>query len=103
MAEKTDPEITLQNRPALPELMPSPTPGASFLVQLYPVEPTSGTRCELKETPVVLGRETDCDVRIIDRTVSRHHAHIEPEGGGHRLVDLNSTNGTYVNESRITS
>ncbi|MBV9125034.1 MAG: GGDEF domain-containing protein, partial [Planctomycetes bacterium] len=51
---------------------------------------------------VILGREADCDIRISDRTVSRHHARVEPMEGGYRLVDMQSTNGTFINEEPVT-
>lgn len=49
-------------------------------------------------TPVtMLGRGTDCDLRLVDPGVSRHHAEIRFEGDAVVLVDLGSTNGTFVN------
>jgi len=49
-------------------------------------------------TPVtLLGRGTDCDLRLIDPGVSRHHAELRIEDGEVVLVDLGSTNGTFVN------
>jgi Protein of unknown function (DUF3662)/FHA domain len=49
-------------------------------------------------TPVtLLGRGTDCDLRLIDPGVSRHHAELRVEDGEVVLVDLGSTNGTFVN------
>jgi diguanylate cyclase (GGDEF)-like protein len=46
---------------------------------------------------VVLGRDPGCAVRLFADDVSRRHARIRGEGGGHTLVDLESTNGTWVN------
>ncbi|RAY14648.1 DUF2662 domain-containing protein [Actinomadura craniellae] len=57
-------------------------------------------------TPVtLLGRGTDCDLRLVDPGVSRHHAEIRVEGPEIVLVDLGSTNGSFVNgqqERRVT-
>lgn len=48
-------------------------------------------------TPVtVLGRGTDCDLRLVDPGVSRHHVELRFEGNDVVLVDLGSTNGTVV-------
>jgi len=44
----------------------------------------------------ILGRGTDCDLRLVDQGVSRHHAEIRVEDGEVVLVDLDSTNGTFV-------
>lgn len=50
---------------------------------------------------VVLGRDPACAVRLFADDVSRRHARVGPEGGGHVVVDLGSTNGTWVNGARI--
>jgi diguanylate cyclase (GGDEF)-like protein len=48
--------------------------------------------------PLVIGRGGDCDIRINDHSVSRRHARIQPNADGYYAVDLQSTNGTYVND-----
>jgi len=49
-------------------------------------------------TPVtLLGRGTDCDLRLVDPGVSRHHAELRIENDQVVLVDRGSTNGTFVN------
>jgi pSer/pThr/pTyr-binding forkhead associated (FHA) protein len=45
----------------------------------------------------MLGRGTDCDLRLVDPGVSRHHAELRVEDDEVVLVDLGSTNGTFVN------
>lgn len=51
---------------------------------------------ELTTPATLLGRGTDCDLRLVDPGVSRHHAEIRIEGGMVSLIDLGSTNGTFV-------
>jgi diguanylate cyclase (GGDEF)-like protein len=68
------------------------------MVHIYPVGPGMGTRYPLGDSPVVLGRGTDCDIRINDNSVSRRHARVQPGLDGHYAVDLQSTNGTFVND-----
>ena len=51
---------------------------------------------------LVIGRDSDCDISIMERQISRLHARIEPiKEYQVRIVDLESKNGTYVNGERI--
>ncbi len=49
-----------------------------------------------------IGREGDNDFQIQDPKVSRYHCQIEREGRQIVLRDLDSSNGTYVNEERVS-
>ncbi len=55
----------------------------------------------LTETPLTIGRATDNSLAIADPQSSSHHAEIRPIGQEYAIVDLNSTNGTFVNEQRL--
>jgi diguanylate cyclase (GGDEF)-like protein len=68
------------------------------LVHIYPTGPGMGTRYELTDKPLVIGRGGDCEIRINDHSVSRRHARIQPGSEGYYAVDLESTNGTFVND-----
>jgi hypothetical protein len=57
----------------------------------------AGSTYELQTPVTLLGRGTDCDLRMVDPGVSRHHAELRVEDGQVVLVDLGSTNGTLVN------
>ena len=70
------------------------------LVSIYPAE-DAGVVWDLKQDEVRIGRGSDCDIRINDETVSRLHAAIQRDASGFVLVDLNTTNGTYVNNKQI--
>ncbi|MBN1179403.1 MAG: FHA domain-containing protein [Anaerolineae bacterium] len=50
---------------------------------------------------LLVGRDPKSDVHIDAPTVSWHHARLEQTASGHVLVDLNSTNGTFVNGERL--
>lgn len=52
----------------------------------------------------IIGRSLDADVRLDDEGVSRRHAKIlrDPDGSA-KLVDLHSTNGTFINGRRISA
>ncbi len=58
-------------------------------------------RFSLTKEPVIIGRHPDCDIHIDDGSVSRHHAQVTYEGGQYYVQDLNSRNGTYLNNSVI--
>jgi hypothetical protein len=50
---------------------------------------------------VLVGRTPDNDLSIPTRYVSRHHVLLLRQGRSAVLVDLDSTNGTYVNAERV--
>jgi DNA-binding response OmpR family regulator len=56
----------------------------------------------LTEPVVTLGRSPDCQVFIPDPRSSRRHAEIRRVGESCTLVDLNSANGVFLNERRLT-
>jgi diguanylate cyclase (GGDEF)-like protein len=71
------------------------------LVHIYPTGSTMGCRYPLTDSPLVIGRGDDCDIRLTDHSVSRKHARIEPSQDGYRVSDQNSTNGTFVNDKQL--
>lgn len=50
---------------------------------------------------VLIGRSDENDLSIPSRYVSRHHILLLRHGGLTILIDLNSTNGTYVNSKHV--
>lgn len=61
----------------------------------------AGTRREMKQRRVVIGRSRDCDIQLADANVSRRHAELRQEGASYWVVDLGSTNGIEVNGKRV--
>ena len=62
--------------------------------QVFDLSPVSSTS---------LGRSKANDLVLDDVSVSSQHCRIRPEDGAFVLLDLKSTNGTFVNERRVTS
>ena len=81
-----------------PERPVSITSRSACLVHIYPTGPTMGMRYAIADQPIVIGRASDCEIRIHDHSVSRRHARIQPGADGYYAVDLQSTNGTYIND-----
>jgi pSer/pThr/pTyr-binding forkhead associated (FHA) protein len=73
----------------------------AYLVHIYPTGSNMGRRFPLTDTPVVIGRGNDCPIQIEDHSVSRRHARIRPTADGHEAIDLESTNGTFVNDVAV--
>jgi hypothetical protein len=62
-----------------------------------------GKRWQLVKPIFLIGRGEDCDLVLIDRQVSRHHARIRKTEEGYFLEDLDSKNYTHLNGARIES
>jgi diguanylate cyclase (GGDEF)-like protein len=92
MEKVTETWVTVPERPL------STTSRNACLIHIYPTGPGMGTRYTLTDAALVVGRGNDCEVRINDHSVSRRHARIQPGTDGYYAVDLQSTNGTYVND-----
>ena len=52
---------------------------------------------------LIIGRTEHNDLAIPSRFVSRHHALLVRHGGATFLMDLNSSNGTFVNSKRVSN
>lgn len=64
--------------------------------------PLKGQRWPISR-PLVVGRESTCDVVIADRQVSRFHARLTPTSEGVILEDLGSKNGTHHNGNAVAA
>jgi serine/threonine protein kinase len=63
---------------------------------------SGGQRIPLRAAGTSLGRVPDNDIVLRDSDVSRHHARIYCEATSWFVVDLGSTNGTYINDRQLT-
>jgi MoxR-like ATPase len=61
-----------------------------------------GKRIQLEPGRWLIGRGEDCDIRLQDNSISRHHAVIAGDDGTWSVRDLGSQNGTWLNEQKVT-
>lgn len=64
--------------------------------------PRAGLELVLGDEPVTIGRSSESGVVIRDEYTSTHHAQLTPRNDAWMLQDLDSTNGTFVNERRVS-
>ena len=59
-------------------------------------------RVELVSPETSIGRSPDAQLTLTDDSVSGMHCSVVRKGNQYTLRDLNSTNGTYLNEAPVT-
>lgn len=63
---------------------------------------TSGVEIELNDVPnITIGRSKENNISIVSSVVSGQHARISKIGGEYHILDLQSMNGTYINERKV--
>lgn len=62
---------------------------------------SQGRRLKLGDVPVTMGRSADCDLRLLNRAISRLHCRVWRDNSGFWVRDLNSTNKTYLNDRPV--
>lgn len=67
------------------------------------VDPAESREYALDGHDIAIGRSPSCDIRLEgDQLISRRHALLRYDGERYTVVDLGSSNGTYVNDVEIT-
>jgi len=99
--EHQDPEFTAHidislaapnKRPCVYKLIHRPKPTQSELPTL-----------SLDQDSYFVGRSSDIDITLESSELSRKHAHLERRNGTFSIQDLDSTNGVYLNGTKIYS
>jgi two-component system, NtrC family, response regulator HydG len=78
---------------------PAPSTGRGWLL-VRPGTPTE-RRYDIEQAPLVIGTDEECDVRLSDQYVSHRHAEVHRTAAGVVLRDLESSNGTFVEEIAV--
>ena len=55
------------------------------------------------QSEIMIGRDTNCDLSMMDEALSAHHARLTHHHGQWWLEDLNSTNGTLLNHEILST
>lgn len=58
---------------------------------------------QFSQPQIMIGRDTKCDLSVMDEALSAHHARLTHHHGQWWLEDLNSTNGTFLNHEKLTT
>jgi pSer/pThr/pTyr-binding forkhead associated (FHA) protein len=59
-------------------------------------------KIETEKPEVTIGRSPDSDIQIDNLAVSKRHARLIKQKDHYAVEDLNSTNGTFLNDEKIT-
>lgn len=97
MSEPSSTDTQTTQRGKLPQLSTADAQAFLSIIQGEGV----GREVELRDTPLMLGRSSECDLRLLNRAVSRLHCRVWRDNTGFWLRDLNSTNKTYLNERPV--
>ena len=83
--------------------LPAESPLAAVQLALRPKTLAEGLKPEyiIDRYPTTIGRHPTNDIELPFDAVSRYHARVELFDGNPRIVDLNSSNGTYINSRRV--
>src|SRR5919201_4293670 len=88
-----EPGATMIYKPKQPQPTQAVTPEELGVEPEVVTLSWNGTRHEVTQRRVVIGRSRDCDIQLADSNVSRRHAELRQEGASFWIVDLGSTNG----------
>ena len=91
--------------PRRPEKPPTPARGRRGVPSALVVTQgaLSGTTVRLGDQPVTLGRSQESTIVLDDDYVSGRHARFYPRDGQWVVEDLGSTNGTYLDRTKVTA
>src|SRR4051812_22624574 len=81
-------------------MKPQPCEQEAFYISW--VEESVRRSHQITRDETMVGRASDCDIRINNQQISRHHLRIVRSGGTFTLFDLNSRLGTFLRGEKVT-
>lgn len=81
---------------------PESTPPIAERRPLVPVIEVEGRRYAINAPTISIGRSSEADIQVADAGVSRKHIGIAREGSKVLVRDLGSTNGTWLNGTKVS-
>ncbi len=90
-----------QDTAELDHVTPHPQPtgvGGAFIIRNGPL---TGQSFLLDRPVISIGRGIECDIVINDISISRYHAQVSRQANGNFVQDLDSRNGTTVNDQPL--
>ncbi|MFC4224365.1 FHA domain-containing protein FhaB/FipA [Lysinibacter cavernae] len=90
--------ISTVGGPSIPSAAPS-GPASRLVITSGP---KSGVEVQLSSDPLTIGRSSESSLVIRDEYTSTHHARLVLQNGQWILHDLDSTNGTFLDNVRVT-
>ncbi len=97
-----DAELLFETDPATSSPNPSrhyPNDATFYLIGLTDI--LDGKTFPLEKETITIGRLAENDIVINSKSISGYHAEIKLDHGVYFLIDLNSTNGTFLNGSKV--
>jgi diguanylate cyclase (GGDEF)-like protein len=99
----TSPGDTVTRTMEIPSVVTRPVPGQLTPSLLVVSGRQAGRAFPIFNSEFLIGRGRQCDLSMDEESISRHHCKIVTENNETLLIDLGSTNGTYLNGKRVTS
>jgi diguanylate cyclase (GGDEF)-like protein len=96
MAKERETVITVVTKGLTDRAAPA---GQACLVVFY--GQNLGKRYFVEHDEIIIGRSDSANIQVEQESVSRQHAKVVTQDDRPRVIDLNSTNGTFVNDQQI--